>query len=422
MGSELWTGTIGGAACVDGVGGLRVVNSLEGDRGDAEVGVPELALDHDQRPALASHLDGVRVAQPARREASPHAGLPRDAAQLRARRGGRPLALGNPEESRRRLVAASGQRGGGAAVAPNVCNPLSEPYRTASYLIFDIPAGKPDNFRTAMELQPNPYPASGSHQLSAGQRTHVLIYLAAGLDSPYSKANPCKWDNPGQERIMPVSYETITAVTAETERNLFQNVVIGTSMVHCVRIPVTDHCAPSDVALAAFREVVDSAETKSSWLRFDCHRGDGRTTTFLSLYDMVCWKRSSKDPFPGLDVFVRRQGALPPNYSLNLDGCDCTEPPSPPTGPRTRVPGVVTPVGSGFADASRVDGQPPAGHGHITQRHGPARRSRWGRLPGRGSGQPTGLLPSGIVAGCGRIHWLMSSDAAPSVVSARGAQ
>lgn len=89
--------------------------------------------------------------------------------------------------------------------------------------------------------------------------------------------------------------------------------------------------------------------------------------------------------------------------------------------PRTGVP-VVAPEGSGFADASRVDAGPPAGHGHTTQRHGPARRARWGRLPGRGSGQPTGLLPSGRVAGRGRIHWLMSSDAAPSVVSARGAR
>ena len=60
------------------------------------------------------------------------------------------------------------------AVVTNVCNPLSEPYRTGSHLIFDIPTGKPDCFRTAMELQPNPYPASGSHQLNASQLTQRL--------------------------------------------------------------------------------------------------------------------------------------------------------------------------------------------------------------------------------------------------------
>ena len=50
----------------------------------------ELALDDDQRHALAGHLDGVGVAGLVWREASPHAGLAGDAAQLRAGRGGRP--------------------------------------------------------------------------------------------------------------------------------------------------------------------------------------------------------------------------------------------------------------------------------------------------------------------------------------------
>src|SRR5215216_6680995 len=52
----------GGAAGVDGVDDLGVVNALEVDRGDAEVGVAELAFDDDQRHALAGHLDGVGVA------------------------------------------------------------------------------------------------------------------------------------------------------------------------------------------------------------------------------------------------------------------------------------------------------------------------------------------------------------------------
>ena len=70
------------AAGVDGVDDLGVVDALQVDRGDAEVGVAELALDDDQRYALARHLDGVGVAQLVRREASPHAGLAGDVAQL----------------------------------------------------------------------------------------------------------------------------------------------------------------------------------------------------------------------------------------------------------------------------------------------------------------------------------------------------
>jgi hypothetical protein len=52
--------------------------------------VPELALDDDQRHALAGHLDGMRVAQLVWREASPHPGLAGDAARLAAGGGGRP--------------------------------------------------------------------------------------------------------------------------------------------------------------------------------------------------------------------------------------------------------------------------------------------------------------------------------------------
>src|SRR5215216_2502432 len=57
-----------GAAGVDGVDDLGVVDAFEVDRGDTEVGVAELALDDDQRHALAGHLDRVRVAQLVRRE------------------------------------------------------------------------------------------------------------------------------------------------------------------------------------------------------------------------------------------------------------------------------------------------------------------------------------------------------------------
>src|SRR5687767_11198122 len=46
---------------VDGVDDLCVVDALEIDRSDSEVGVPELALDDDQRHALARHLDGMGV-------------------------------------------------------------------------------------------------------------------------------------------------------------------------------------------------------------------------------------------------------------------------------------------------------------------------------------------------------------------------
>jgi hypothetical protein len=43
----------------------------------------ELALDDDQRDALASHLDGVGVSELVRREAAPHSCYGRRAPQVR---------------------------------------------------------------------------------------------------------------------------------------------------------------------------------------------------------------------------------------------------------------------------------------------------------------------------------------------------
>src|SRR3954454_12713946 len=50
----------------------------------------KLALDDDQRHALARHLDGVSVSKLVRCEASPDAGLAAGSAQLGAGGGGRP--------------------------------------------------------------------------------------------------------------------------------------------------------------------------------------------------------------------------------------------------------------------------------------------------------------------------------------------
>jgi hypothetical protein len=62
-------------AGVDGADDLGVVDALQVDRRDAEVGVSELSLDDVERDAFARHLDGVRVPQLVRREAAAHAGV-----------------------------------------------------------------------------------------------------------------------------------------------------------------------------------------------------------------------------------------------------------------------------------------------------------------------------------------------------------
>jgi hypothetical protein len=77
---------------VDGVDDFGVVDALQIDARDPEVGVPELALDDDQRHPLVGHLHGVGVAELMGRQPAAHPGPGAGAAQLPTDRGGRPGA------------------------------------------------------------------------------------------------------------------------------------------------------------------------------------------------------------------------------------------------------------------------------------------------------------------------------------------
>jgi hypothetical protein len=63
------------AAGVHGVDDFGVVDALDVDRRDAEVAVAQLALDDDQRDALARQLNGMRVTQLVGCEAPPNTRL-----------------------------------------------------------------------------------------------------------------------------------------------------------------------------------------------------------------------------------------------------------------------------------------------------------------------------------------------------------
>ncbi len=59
---------------MDGADDLAAVDALQIHAGDAEVGVSQLTLDHDQRNSLVRHLDSVGIAELVRREAAANAG------------------------------------------------------------------------------------------------------------------------------------------------------------------------------------------------------------------------------------------------------------------------------------------------------------------------------------------------------------
>lgn len=138
-------------------------------------------------------------------------------------------------------------------------------------------------------------------------------------------------DNRAQQRMQPTGSRTVPVPTARTEHEAFDNLPLGKFTVKYVRIPVTDHCAPSSAAINVFRALAGEV-TSNDWVHFHCHGGDGRTTTFLAMYDMWSWKRWSTHPLPDLKVFACRQYALAPHYCLNPDGCDCGLPSSQPIG------------------------------------------------------------------------------------------
>ncbi len=54
-----------------------------------------------------------------------------------------------------------------------------------------------------------------------------------------------------------------------------------------MRLPVTDHVKPSDLNVDQFVNFVKSLPKDSLWLHFHCAAGEGRTTTFLAMYDMM---------------------------------------------------------------------------------------------------------------------------------------
>jgi Inositol hexakisphosphate len=266
------------------------------------------------------------------------------------------------------------------SVPVNVDNPLSGPYRTGSYLVYDVPDDTPgkEHFRSGRTLVEHPFSASGSHQLDTKRLTEILksevvaryhpsnIFLVDLREETHgfldgravswyadndfaNVGQPLPWiiadeayrlalvqkqraarvfeietdwaDNREQERKKPTSYQDIAVVKAETEEMVSRG--LGAKLgcpVTYVRIPVTDHCAPTKAALKQLREDVWEKMSSNSWVHFHCHGGDGRTTTFLALFDMLCWK--PKGSPPSLEAFACRQCELF-TYYLDPKGPGC---------------------------------------------------------------------------------------------------
>lgn len=319
------------------------------------------------------------------------------------------LTASAPEPSAGQQVDSPGGTGRERAAAAgltsvNVSNPLSVPYHTGSYLIYDFPRqedgcpGKAatDNFRSGLKLA-QACRFSGSHQLdysdllgvlgkipkpaSAGklflvdlrEETHGFLggrAVSWYADNDFSNVgcteewiHEAEWirdeeeyrmasiknfspvavfcieqepsdnkDNRHQQRMRPIGYRMVDVQDTRTEQQAFEGSTIGRFTVKYDRIPVTDHCAPTDGATDRLCNLADGV-TANDWVHFHCHGGDGRTTTFLALYDMLCWKKSGRPTVPSVEGFACRQCQLF-DYCLNPSGfrnsngtaCGCKDP------------------------------------------------------------------------------------------------
>lgn len=256
--------------------------------------------------------------------------------------------------------------------------PLKLPYRTGSYLIYDYqpdqkppeprpdcPKPRPDHFRMGTKIGLR---ASGSRQVDADLYANILKTVADEVpkgcklyvvdlrqeshlffdgravswyaDRDWSNVDQSlewilheeacridisrgktvqifsKKDNPDGS-VTPIEYCSVAVEYAQSEEEILDHIAPGLRRrVIYERIPVTDHCRPTMDAANAFIHLIWNLKPEEAWIHFHCHGGDGRTTSFLAMYDMFCVAKSGTRNFPSINKFAERQMEL---FCYNLD-------------------------------------------------------------------------------------------------------
>jgi len=256
---------------------------------------------------------------------------------------------------------------------PTISRDLPLPYRTGGYLINDYAIGANPHIRQGTDLSDRGFRASGSRQLDEEpllvtlkrftpaqgtlhlvdlrQETHAFfdgkaVSLYADKDWGNVWRTP-SWIADDESRmvgdikktpdvkifnlekaaeggVVPVAVADVRVMSAKTEKMAAESV----PRVVYHRLPTPDHCPPFEV-LPPFLDLLKRVDPAKDWVHFHCHGGDGRTTTFLALYDMAYWFRMWKtDRFPTLQEFADRECRLF-KYNLNPD-YDCNRKPTTP--------------------------------------------------------------------------------------------
>lgn len=114
-------------------------------------------------------------------------------------------------------------------------------------------------------------------QIEGDERERLKQLTRSGIAITYSM----KYSAPGSLRKIGKKAETIKVRTAITESELCKQ-----RNVHYVRIPVSDYHSPTPEAVDKFVAFARTLREKD-WLHIHCAAGQGRTTTFLAMFDMM---------------------------------------------------------------------------------------------------------------------------------------
>lgn len=142
-----------------------------------------------------------------------------------------------------------------------------------------------------------------NHEISLEQVTEIENKLLASI--PLNKSiSLLKTKNDNKINLIPTLVENEMNLTKSANLNYF-------------RIPVIDNKRPTDDMVDRFIIFINDLP-KDYWIHFHCDMGDGRTTTFMSMFDMM--RNSNNIEFNNI---LKRQAIL---GNINLDIFDEKEP------------------------------------------------------------------------------------------------
>lgn len=101
-------------------------------------------------------------------------------------------------------------------------------------------------------------------------------------------------------------------IDLKVEECISEKELVESESFEYLNIPCIDHIWPSEENIDTFIEFIKTIDMNDSWIHFHCVAGEGRTGTFMCLYDMM------KNPDIPMKDIAYRQAKLGSNYPLYI--------------------------------------------------------------------------------------------------------